>query len=257
MKNLLLYTIHKSGSMFLHQLLGEIAKAYRLEHFSMNYPSMAEDIKAQSWVSCIQQHQGIFGPIRIFEARPHTPQDLSQYSVIVHTRDPRDMLTSAYYSFAYSHKIVPGGFNPPPGKREQWQEEGIDRYVLRAKHTLSKYQHLTTELLSKPGVLHVTYEEMVTDYHAWLGKILSACSHLPFPQNKLKHLIGGPPSIEKLHAQLYNKHKDDFSVDQEDIYANKRQITPGDHRRKLQPETIDRLNEIFSEILETLDYPLT
>jgi hypothetical protein len=88
-----------------------------------------------------------------------------------------------------------------------------------------------------------------------LEKVLGAFAHLPFPESKLRNLIGGPPSLEKLHAQLYNKHKDEFTVDQEDIYSNKRQVTPGDHRRKLKPETIEHLNQVFADILQALNYP--
>jgi hypothetical protein len=46
----------------------------------------------------------------------------------------------------------------------------------------------------------------------------------------------------------------DFKVSSEDIYKHKRQVTPGDHKRKLKPETIDILNQKTAEVLKLYDY---
>ena len=35
-----------------------------------------------------------------------------------------------------------------------------------------------------------------------------------------------------------------------------RRVTPGDHKEKLKPETIARLNEILAPTLELFDYPV-
>ncbi len=45
-----------------------------------------------------------------------------------------------------------------------------------------------------------------------------------------------------------------FNVDREDVTSHKRQITPGDHKRKLKKETINILNSQFLEILDVLNY---
>ena len=52
-------------------------------------------------------------------------------------------------------------------------------------------------------------------------------------------------------SQIINEAN--FDVE-EDIYSHKRQVTPGDHKRKLLPETIDRLNSEFGEVLDVLGY---
>lgn len=254
MKKVLLYTLHKSASMFLHGLLRDLAKVYRLEHFSMNYEKMYEPIHGRSWNKYIDENNGLFGPIRIFEAEPNIPADLTNYSVILHTRDPRDILTSLYYSHTYSHKTWEGGFNPSDEKRKKWEEMGIDQYVLRNKNQKKKFQHLLTELWDQPGVIRVTYEEMVTDYASWLRKILLAFEHLPFPGKNLFPLISKELTPELLYSRLYTKYKDDFKIKKEDIKSHKRQVTPGDFRRKLKPETIDQLNQNYSEILHALNY---
>jgi hypothetical protein len=48
-------------------------------------------------------------------------------------------------------------------------------------------------------------------------------------------------------------HEADFDV-AENINSHKRQVKPGDRRRKLKPETISQLNSTFSEVLDLLDY---
>jgi hypothetical protein len=55
---------------------------------------------------------------------------------------------------------------------------------------------------------------------------------------------------------LINKIKSeaDFTVQKENISSHKRQITPGDNKRKLKPETIEILNDRFADILDTLGY---
>jgi len=254
MKKVLLYTVHKSASMFLHNLLGDLAQIYRLDHFSMNYEKMFEPIRQRSWNEYIDQNDGIFGPIRILEAEPNIPADLSNYSVILHTRDPRDILTSLFYSHTYSHKTWEGGFNPSDEKRKKWEQRGIDHFVVRNKVILKKYQYILDHLWGKPGVIHVTYEEMVTDYSSWLSNVLPAFAHLPFPKRFLK-LGLKDPSLESLHTKLHNKYKADFSTKKEDMHSHKRQVTPGDFRRKLKSESIEEINQKFAEILQALNYP--
>jgi len=43
---------------------------------------------------------------------------------------------------------------------------------------------------------------------------------------------------------------------EEDIFSRKRQVTLGDHRKKLASQTIKRLNAVFGDILERLGYSI-
>ena len=80
---------------------------------------------------------------------------------------------------------------------------------------------------------------MVTDFPAWLAKFMA-----PFPLD----------NAGRLHAKLARKYRNNFRVKREDVRKQKRQITPGDHKRKLHPDTIAFLNEQLAPILETLGY---
>ena len=87
------------------------------------------------------------------------------------------------------------------------------------------YQEYCQSLLDKPNVLFVTYEKMVTDFDTWLDSIIEFL--------KLKV---SPELVSKI------KEEADFTVKEENIYAHKRQVLPGEHQRKLKPETIEILN---------------
>ena len=40
----------------------------------------------------------------------------------------------------------------------------------------------------------------------------------------------------------------------EDAWPHKRKVTPGDHREKLQPETIRQLDQLFAPVLDKPGY---
>jgi len=81
---------------------------------------------------------------------------------------------------------------------------------------------------------------MVLAFPSWLKKIMSAfCLTNPEETCQL---------VEARHAQSV------AAGEEEDIWSHKRKVTPGDHREKLRPETIVRLNEIFAPVFRKLGY---
>lgn len=257
MNSVLLYTVHKAASSFLDQLLRQTCRRYGIPHFSENNDLFHDEIHEQTWAQFIQSNESgtaCFGPIRGTPLQPLIPAKLDRYSVILHLRDPRDVLTSLFYSFAFSHKVIAGRFEPEPGQRELWQEKGIDQFVLRfAKGYRANYEVLLDNLLGRENVTLVHYEDLVTDYPRWLSQYLTAFEHLDIPPRKKRHLLL-PQSIRrlKIHYQLTKKHRDAFDIDKEDPLSHKRKITPGDHLSKLTPATCEQLDEEFSTILKVL-----
>ena len=83
----------------------------------------------------------------------------------------------------------------------------------------------------------MTYEQLVLDFSSWLDR-LSEIWGLTFSRRLRNRLI----------------RMASFDVKNEDIYSHKRQVLPGDHRRKLQPETVREVSELFRPVLEPLGY---
>ena len=77
---------------------------------------------------------GCFGPIRALVGVP----DLGSRKVLLHLRDPRDVLVSMFYSYCYTH---PGDVAGNTGYRKEVADQGIDRFVLtKARETESTYR---------------------------------------------------------------------------------------------------------------------
>jgi len=244
---ILVYTIHKAGSMFLHKITSEASEAFGLDYYSINKECHYDLIKQNGWNCLIEDASktGCFGPIRVGEALPNIPSELGAYTIILHLRDPRDILTSAFFSCVYSHPRQEGRFNISDEQRGHLQERGIDAFVIeRTPNLKSRYETLCNALFGKDNVRCIKYEDMVTDYKHWLEEYLSAFRHLARSQTSFSGIVD----------DLYNRHKDEFNVDSEDIFRHKRQVTPGDHKQKLTPQTIEWLNREFDNILRLLQY---
>ena len=80
---------------------------------------------------------------------------------------------------------------------------------------------------------------MVADFKPWLQQL---ANHLDLENRDQK--------IEELVEAT------SFKVKKEDKKSFVRNITPGDHKNKLKPETIATLNEIFKEELIKLKYTI-
>lgn len=178
-----------------------------------------------------------FGPHRNY----HDGASLQDSKIILHLRDIRDAMTSHYYSMKYSHPLSKhNDFSRQMilNARKRANKLTIDEYVLqlipRYKRTYEKY---ATHVLGKPNVCFVKYEQLVTDKRAWLQHIVSYLQ-LPILDSDADAIL----------------EDTDFSVLEESVHSHKRQVTPGDHLRKLKPETIEKLNEELGDTLRKFNY---
>lgn len=177
----------------------------------------------------------IYGPFRgFYEEIPH----IEKYKVILMLRDPRDVLTSAYFSSAYSHYIPPSQEEKMIQLRKEALDFRIDDYVINTiPNILGRYYEYAQQCLGKEYALFVKYEDMVTDFYDWLNTVIN------FLEIEVSQEF-----VDKLVKEA------NFKVAEENPYAHKRQVTPGDHKRKLKVKTIRRLNLEFQEILNTFNW---
>ncbi len=167
--------------------------------------------------------------------------ELERYLIILMIRDPRDSLTSLYYSNAFTHSLPIGRTNEPAflANRNRVRKMSVDDFVLSEKDQYcEKYRVYMKELENSPNVLVTKYEDMISDFANWLDTILSFCS-LSCSETTRNKLIA-----EARRSQNTKENK----------MRHKRQVTPGDHRRKLIPETIAKLNADLADILSAYGY---
>jgi sulfotransferase family protein len=238
--SVLFYTGYKCASVFLSEQLAQLARAHGLMH--VDYCSYLANRSLSEWdylrgASFVRRafapRGHYFGPIRWYRAVP----ELVRYRTILVLRDPRDALTSNYYSLAFSHSVMNQELLD---RRRQVSGVGVDEFVLaQAENVRLEYNRLVVSLLNPKAesVLFARYEDMVVDYGGWLTDV---ARHL--------QLDRCPALLEHLIASA------DFSVKRENVLAHKRQVKPGDHREKLNGSTIRALDEKFAPVLETLGY---
>lgn len=170
----------------------------------------------------------------------HCLPHLDQFHAILLVRDPRDCLTSLYYSVAFSHR-PPGDPDKQPAffeYRDQVREMGIDQFVLAHGPDWSARTQLFCDALGRHDNVHLmTYEQLVLDFPSWIDRVLE---------------VWGVDVSDRTRRKLMRMGR--FDVDQEDVFSHKRQVRPGDHRRKLKSETIEEITEIFRPALVPLGY---
>lgn len=174
-----------------------------------------------------------YGPIGTFRDIPN----IEKYKVLLQLRDPRDVLTSLYYSTSFSHAVISRKLIR---RRKTALKQSVDDFVIASiNEYLPIYTIYCDKLLNHSNTLFLKYEEMVLSFPNWLNKL---GNYLEFSdqQNTINHLVA----------------ESDFTVATEDIYAQKRQVTPGDYLRKLQPQTINELNLKFADVLQKLNYQI-
>lgn len=237
--SILFFTTHKCASRYVSRLFTSLAEAegmtpvdYDAFVTSSKVPLSLHPYKAEGTLSFAFQPQGYYyGPIGSYREIPQH----KDYRVFLQLRDPRDVLTSLYYSTSFSHALI-----SPKVLRERKAalEISLDEFVLdNAKRYYLIYSDYCEYMLGQNTVLFLKYENMVGDFEGWLKQLSE--------HTGMDHLY---ESLQRIQEQA------DFQVSEENIFSQRRQVTPGDHMRKLKPETIVKLNDVFSPILTTLGY---
>lgn len=244
--SVLYFSLHKAASTLLRILAGDLANQNRMTHVDIQGFLFRQglDLNARQ----VKELAGLFlprgysyGVFRCFEQfSQYERQDFlnSRKSVLL-VRDPRDALTSMYFSHLYSH-VLPGG-----AKRKRWErlrdsreQVDLDGFVLeKSADYLRRMLDYGSCLAGNPNCRLYRYEDVIFRKADW---IVSLADHL-----------GLGITREQLGELL---EKVDLRPQKEDIHSNVRQVTPGDHRKKLKSSTIDELNQTLEPALEAFGY---
>jgi hypothetical protein len=240
-QSIIFFTAHKCASVYVNGILRKIVSDAGIIPIDFAKYLWQDGRSIQEILASSQKAEKAFKPYGYFygsfrEFRPIP--DLEQYKIILMLRDPRDVLTSLYFSHAYSHEKPSYLLGKQPEWRTKALNQTLDEFVIANLPVYqNRYAQYTQKLLGKHHVLFLKYEEMVLDFEQWLNQLVD-----------FLNLDINPQIITKI------KNQANLKVNTENVYAHKRQVTPGDYQRKLQPETIALLNSELKPILEQLDY---
>lgn len=177
-------------------------------------------------------------PTNVFDA----PLFRSGRKVLL-VRDPRDALVSQYFSDAYSHGLPKAdGLNAAGrdaflAKREAVRATDIDTYVIERSKGIDRTMMGYAPLLDDPNLLLLKYEHVVFQKKWMIAKIQR---HFGWDVHA--------GQVENLLGQI------DRVPEREDKTQFVRKAIPGDHRAKLDPGTIRRLDNRLADCLRTFDY---
>ncbi len=243
------FSVNKAATQYVRELLSRCAAENGMTTvglaeyaFHTKFPYLD-----QLPVREMAQYQYLFNPAgylySVFGGMVEGIPELEKYRVILMIRDPRDVLVSEYYSYAFSHS--------EPSKlgdkyvdfmkiRQKARNVTIDEYVLsECDRVRVNYERYISLLLDRYAHVHVTkYEEMTSDFEAWLKKILEKC----------EFEISDPLLESILNEAGHLKPK------QEDVHQHVRKGMPGDYKEKLDRKTIDCIDTKFSSVLKRFDY---
>jgi hypothetical protein len=247
--SILHFSVNKSATQYVMGLLNRVGAENGLVPAHLHGYAFDSSLPFFDHLSAeeFQKYQYLFHPrgyvYSVFGGAIEGIPSMEEYRTVLMVRDPRDVLTSMYYSMAYSHSLPDAGGNKQRdfiNKRKHTLVIGIDEFVLEnAEAERRVYQRYTEQMVRKlPGLYLTRYENMSHDFNAWFTGLLDYC------QLEVS---------EGLKKTLY-KEAENIRPAKEDIHAHVRQAKPGDHQNKLMPDTIERLNAIFFQVLKDFDY---
>jgi Sulfotransferase domain len=238
--SVLYFTVHRCASQFIYQIFKSFEKHSDMTHI---------DIGGYFWrggklyvrpQEIYRQFGYVYGPIYGMdkEELPLPIPNLNDFKIFLMLRDPRDVLTSYYFHHAADPYYNPAQRDFLIARSKETKNKPIDEWVLdKAPIFRARYEEYLNTFHNRPNVLFLKYEDMVADFPSWLSGLAEFAS-------------------PNLHANTLQSimRTARFDVDKEDEQAHKRQVTPGDHKRKLKQETIDSLNSDFRNILEGFNF---
>jgi hypothetical protein len=247
------FSIHKAGSTLFYNLLRramdraqELGIANRMRYvsipdnlFNSGVPEkvLMEPDFPQKHKLTFDEDNTLYGGFRFVPAFANDAF-LAGKRTMVLVRDPRDALTSLYYSVKKSHRVPVGEAGTRmENARAQALAMGVDEFILftvRQNQWSTRFARLG-EIRNMGKAWR--YEDVVFDKARWLDEILAYLD------------MDLPASIR---AEIVSA--EDIRPDQENAESHIRQVAPGDHKRKLKAETIEELNRVFRSTFDAWGY---
>lgn len=230
-----LFTTHKAASSILSVRLSRVMAEndYRIADLSSYFAKVGPEARSR-FLNDTDWNSKVFAVPGVFHAAfryPTAKVPVPPLKIILVLRDPRDVLVSYYFSFKFSHPI-----------QNQFAKSvhvdatrlTIDEFVLKhADDFLQRYDSYS-HWVGKPNVLFIRYEDLIERPREI--------------EDKLFVFIG----IDSKQGSLFDES--DFAVAAENPSQHKRKVAAGDHREKLQSQTITALNKIFESHIQQLNY---
>lgn len=242
------FGVRKSGSSLLNMITRELARLNQRKFVDVGRKFFFENVLPKDWMfdPALQE---ILHPANVYGGFRNMPVAFSNHPFferspkLLIVRDPRDALVSEYFTNAYSHPIPEqtAGSSDTKALMERQRQEalqnGIDTYVVERADKMTRTILEFAEIAKASTTLLLKYEDYIFNKRQLIYKIVE---HFGWTV--------GEKSIVNILRWA------DIRPQTEDPQAFIRKVTPGDHREKLQPSTIAKLNLILRPAMRLFDY---
>ena len=240
--------IRKCGSSIMNSMVTDLARLNGRHYLDIAGRFFQADIPERVWRNDVssqkllipgQVHGGFRAMPAIFAAHPV----FVRARKILLVRDPRDALVSEYFSNAYSHALPKqgGGGGATAEMRALRQAAlaaSIETYVLRQAEALNRTFTEYAGILDDPRLRVFRYEDVIFAKRQW---VLDISAHFGWP----------PPSAAVMDGMMGWA---DVLPDAERPDQFIRKVRPGDHKDKLSPVIVERLNLAMAPALRLFGY---
>jgi hypothetical protein len=229
--------LKKSGSTLLNQIMKPVTEAAGLVYRSPAGELFQNGRELRHAKLTFEPSGHAYGGFRNL---PWRLPDFAANRTVLLTRDPRDALTSLYFSVAFSHR-PPGATDDSDmlrafeARRANAKAAEIDTFVL--ERAASHARLIEKTMANAPPHRLYRYEDVIFDKLAWVDDMIN---------------YFGLSAPRPLVARIVERF--DVVPTEEAPYEHIRRVTPGDHKEKLRPETIAILNDRLGPILRRFGY---
>jgi hypothetical protein len=232
------FALHKSGSVLLDNIILELCGAAAVPAFSIDGICFRAGMRlqnvrpesAQALLSrpgyCFYGFRGLHGFMR--------RMNLSSNRKIILVRDPRDILTSYFFSMKFSHTVPPAGDTRANvlAQREAASSQSIDDYVLSPNVAFIRKNFHAYIGLEGPATKVYKYEDIIFDKKRWVAEINEWFGFGVTPRTA---------------AAIAARH--DIFPEQEDPHAHIRQVAPGNYKKHLAPSTVEQIESQYRDLM--------
>ena len=251
--SVLAFSMAKAGSTLLYNMLSRLTRDQNLVYFSIDDYLFSRNVSATNRpgdIGDVFKPTGYcYGGFRQFPAFPVPILHSSRAIFLV--RDPRDMITSLYFSLLKSHRI-------PKSEAQEGSAEEADGAAKKMSDTRQRLQHTDINVFAResvraymrmfegyvargfawrPNVAIYRYEDVIFAKEAWIDDICAwyGWDVDPARRHRVAAMFDEVPREERPEEHI-------------------RQVTPGNHRAHLSPAASKSIVNALSEYMRLFGY---
>ncbi|HEY5238478.1 MAG TPA: sulfotransferase domain-containing protein [Rhizomicrobium sp.] len=240
------FSFHKGGSTLLFNMLRRLSRNVGFTFYSIDDKLFADNVSAMrrpTDIGDIFNPTGYcFGGFRRFPIYPIPLLDTARTVFLI--RDPRDMITSLYFSLLKSHRLPAategeGAREEMLATRARLEQMDMDTFANeRLPGYVKEFEGYAAQGFHwRPNVATYRYEDVIFRKREWIADICDWFGWSPPPK-----------VVDKILGDV------DVVPDAERPDEHIRQVSPGNYKKHLGEGTVEHINGVLGEYMRLYGY---